>query len=144
MRARMMNGYWIMKAPRGYKMQRRAGDGKVMVRDEPLATIVQNGLEGYASGRFGTVVELQAYLENQPAFPRDKKGRVHIQRVLDMLNQLVYTGYYEFPQWNIGLMRGKHEPIISYEIYTQIQEKLHGRNKATYRPIVKQDFILRE
>lgn len=143
MRARMMNGYWIMKAPRGYKMQRRVGDGKVMVRDEPLATIVQNGLEGYASGRFGTVVELQAYLENQPAFPRDKKGRVHIQRVLDMLNQLVYTGYYEFPQWNIGLMRGKHEPIISYEIYTQIQEKLHGRNKATYRPIVKQDFILR-
>ena len=37
MRARMMCGYWIMKSPRGYKMQKVAGHGNVMVRQEPLA-----------------------------------------------------------------------------------------------------------
>lgn len=143
MRARMMNGYWIMKAPRGYKMQKRASHGKVMVRDEPIATIVQQGLEGYASGRFSSVVELQTFLEHQPEFPKDRKGRVHIQRVLDMLNQLVYTGYYEFPQWEIGLMRGKHEPIISYETFKEIQDRLHGRGKLPPRADINEDFTLR-
>ena len=32
MRARMLAGYWIMRVPKGYKMEKRS-DGKVMVRD---------------------------------------------------------------------------------------------------------------
>lgn len=63
MRARMMSGYWIMKAPRGYKMQKRPGHGKVMVRDEPVASIIQEGLEGFALDRFSSPVELQAFFE---------------------------------------------------------------------------------
>ena len=143
MRARMLNGYWIMKAPRGYKMERRAGHGKIMVRDEPVATIVKNALEGYAAGRFCSAVEMQVYLQNQPCYPKDKKGKVHIQRVLDMLNQVVYTGYYEFPQWEIGLMKGKHEPIISYETFRQIQDRLHDKAKTPVRADIQEDFILR-
>jgi site-specific DNA recombinase len=143
MRARMLNGYWIMKAPRGYKMERCPGHGKMLVRDEPLASIIQEALEGFASGRFSSVVELQAFLDYQPDFPKDRKGKVHTQRVLDMLNQLVYTGYYEFPQWDIRLMKGKHEPIISYETFKQIQDRLHDRTKAPARADLHQDFVLR-
>ena len=143
MRARMMSGYWIMKAPRGYKMQKRPGHGKVMVRDEPVASIIQEGLEGFALDRFSSPVELQAFFEYQPDFPRDRKGRVHIQRVLDLLNNMLYTGYYEYPQWDIALMKGKHDPIISFETYTRIQDKLHGRAKAPARKDLNQDFVLR-
>ncbi len=143
MRARMMSGYWIMKAPRGYKMQKRHGHGKVMVRDEPVASIIQEGLEGFALDRFSSPVELQAFFEYQPDFPRDRKGRVHIQRVLDLLNNMLYTGYYEYPQWDIALMKGKHDPIISFETYTRIQDKLHGRAKAPARKDLNQDFVLR-
>lgn len=58
----------------------------------------------------------------QPNFPRDTKGRVHIQRVIDMLNQQLYSGYFEYAKWGIGLTRGKHEPIISFDIYNRIIE----------------------
>ncbi len=143
MRARMMSGYWIMKVPVGYKMEKCPGHGKMMVRDEPVATIVQEALEGFAYDRFSSPVELQAYLEAQPAFPKNRKGTLHIQRVLDMLNRQLYTGYYEFPDWNISLMKGKHEPIISFETYTKIQDKLHGRAKAPARKDLNQDFPLR-
>jgi site-specific DNA recombinase len=143
MRARMMNGYWIMKVPRGYKMEKCSGHGKLMVRDEPVATIVQQGLEGYASDRFSSVVELQSFLEYQKEFPKDRRGKVHIQRVLDMLNQILYTGYFEYAPWSISLMKGKHEPIISFETFKAIQDKLHGRAKAPARRDINQDFALR-
>ncbi len=143
MRARMMKGYWIHRAPRGYKMAKVAGHGKLMVRDEPVASIVQTALEGFANARFGSMVEVQAFLQMQPDFPKDKKGQVHIQRVSDMLNQKLYAGYYEFPDWDIGLMKGQHEPLISFETYTKIQDNLHGRTKAPVRKDVNNDFALR-
>lgn len=106
MRARMLAGYWIMRVPKGYKMEKRS-DGKVMVRDEPMASIIQQGLEGFAYDRFSSVVELKAFFESQPEFPKDRNGGVHFQRVIDMLNQQLYSGYYEYARWNIGLLRGK-------------------------------------
>ena len=63
MRARMMGGYWILKAPIGSRVEKCSGHGKMLVRDEPIATIIQNGLEGYAGDRFSSVAELKAYFE---------------------------------------------------------------------------------
>jgi len=50
MRGRMMNGYWVFHAPVGYKFERSRNSGKIIVRDEPLASIVAEALEGYACG----------------------------------------------------------------------------------------------
>jgi site-specific DNA recombinase len=143
MRARMLSGYWIMRVPRGYKMENLPEHGKVMVRDEPVASIIQEGLEGFALNRFGSVVELKAFFEMQPNFPRDRKGRVHIQRVIDILNQKLYSGYFEYEKWGIGLTRGKHEPLISFDMFNRIQDKLHGREKAPARRDINEDFPLR-
>jgi site-specific DNA recombinase len=52
MRARMLNGYWTFAAPVGYRYQKVSGHGKMLVPDEPLASIVREALEGFASGRF--------------------------------------------------------------------------------------------
>ena len=52
MRARLTDGYWCFQAPVGYRHERRAGHGMILVRDEPVASIVQEALEGYALGRF--------------------------------------------------------------------------------------------
>ena len=52
MRARLLKGYWPFACPVGYRYQRVSGRGNMLVRNEPLASIVQEALEGYASGRF--------------------------------------------------------------------------------------------
>lgn len=142
MRARMMGGYWVLKAPRGYITAKVPGHGKMMVRHEPLATIVQSALEGFASDRFSSAVEIQAYFASNPDFPKDRKGGVHIQRVLDILKQRLYTGYYDFPEWNVPLMQGKHEPLISFETHKRIQDKMLGRAKVPARKDLNRDFAL--
>ena len=143
MRARMMGGYWIMKVPVGYKMEKVTGHGKMMVVDKTIAAIIKEGLEGYANDRFSTAAELQVFFQQQPNFPKSKKGKVHYQHVVDIMNRMLYTGYFEFKQWDIPLMRGKHEPIISFETYTRIQDKMHGRSHAPARKDLHEDFVLR-
>lgn len=66
MRARTQNGYWVFQAPIGFRYERVNGHGKLLVRDEPHASILQEALEGYASGRFATQVEVKRFLERQP------------------------------------------------------------------------------
>ena len=63
MRARAMNGYWVFHAPIGYRYERVAEHGKLLVRDEPYASIIAEALEGYASGRFATLTEVRRFLE---------------------------------------------------------------------------------
>ena len=93
MRARVQNGYWVFPAPTGYRYERINGSGKTLVKDEPVATIVKTALEGFASGRFETQTHILHYLEKQLDFPRDKGGRVHITRVTEMLERILYTGH---------------------------------------------------
>lgn len=83
MRARVLNGYWVFYPPIGYKYERVSGHGKLLVRDEPTASIVQQALSGFASGRFETVAEVKRFLEKFPEYPHYKDGEVHFQRVGD-------------------------------------------------------------
>ena len=116
---------------------------KLLVRDEPTASIVEQALNGFASGRFETVAEVKRLLEQFPDYPHYKNGEVHSQRVTDLLRRVLYTGYMDIPQWDISLHPGKHEPLISYEDFQRIQERLDGRAKAPMKANIKDDFPLR-
>lgn len=41
MKARLVNGYRVFQAPYGYHYERLNGQDKILVRDEPLASIIQ-------------------------------------------------------------------------------------------------------
>lgn len=143
MRARMMNGYWAFACPVGYRRERLPGHGKTLVRDEPLASIVQEALEGYASGRFQSQAEVKRFLERFPEIPRDSNGEVRNQRVKDLLTQSLYAGYIEHEGWNISLRKGQHEALIDYRTYCRIQERLAGPVQAPARKDNREDFPLR-
>jgi len=73
MRGRVLNGFWRHAAPVGYRYERSA-QGKVLVPNEPIASIVREALEGYASGRFSSQAEVKRFLEASPIYPKDRKG----------------------------------------------------------------------
>ena len=76
MRARVMNGYWVFQAPVGYRYRAcEPGTGKVLVRDEPYASIVQKRWKAMPPGRFETQAEVKRFLEQQSAFPKDCQRR---------------------------------------------------------------------
>lgn len=94
MRGGVMNGYWVFQAPIGYRYERVRGHGKLLVRDEPYASIIQEALEGYACGRFASQAEVKRFLENQPDYPKDlPNGEIRAQRVTDILARPTYAGY---------------------------------------------------
>ena len=143
MRARAVNGYWVFQAPVGYRYERVSGQGKMLVRNEPHASIIAEALEGYASGRFESQAEVKRFLESFAAFPRDRVGEVRNQRVTELLTRVLYAGYIELPEWGIRLQPAKHEPLISFATYQAIQARLNGAAKAPVRKDISEDFPLR-
>jgi site-specific DNA recombinase len=144
MRARAINGYWVFWAPRGYRFAHQPGQGNVLVRDEPLASIVTEALEGFASGRFGSQVEVKRFLERQPDYPKNlPNGEIRNQRVADLLTQPLYAGYLELPRWGVTFRKAQHEGLISLATFEKIQELLRSGAKAPARKDINVDFPLR-
>jgi site-specific DNA recombinase len=143
MRARVMNGYWVFQAPMGYRYEKASGGGKHLVRDEPIASIIQEGMEGYASGRFSSRAEVKRFFEGNPLFPKDRQGLVTNERVNVILTQPLYAGYLEVPRWNLSLRKGQHEGLISLETFQLIQDRLAGKARAPSRRDINADFPMR-
>lgn len=114
MKGRMMNGYAVFTAPIGYSYEKTKTHGKLLVRDEPVASIIQEGLEAYASGRIASQAELKRFFDAQPAFPKElPNGQIRQQKVSDMITRVIYAGYIEHDPWGVTRRKGHHEPIIS-------------------------------
>lgn len=144
MKARVQNGYCVLsRPPVGFKYERVNGHGKVLKRSEPLASIIQQALEGYASGHFGSKAEVTAFLQDNPLFPRGKSGNVPHERTNQILNQCLYAGYVEAPNWNIARRKGQHEGLVSPKTFEKIQERLAGGCYAPRRKNLNEDFVLR-
>ncbi len=143
MKSRLKNGYWVFQAPIGFRYQKTSGQGKILVRDEHLASIVQEALEGYANGRFQIQVEIKRFLESFPEFPKNRKGEVHPQRVTNLLTRVFYAGYIESEDWQVSLRPGRHEGLISLETFKAIQDRLTSNAKAPARKNLNLDFPLR-
>ncbi len=124
-------------------MTGQAGHGNVLVRDEPVASIIQEAFEGMASGRFQSQAEVARFFQSQPDFPKPPNGKVTIQAVSRIFSRPIYGGMVERPEWNVSLRPGKHEGLVSFETYEKVQERLQGRAYAPARADVNADFPLR-
>ena len=143
MRARLQNGYWPHPAPLGYRHVAKSGQGKVLVRDEPLASVIQEAMEGYASGRFQLQAEVKRFLQNQPAFPKNRYGNVTDESANRILTRVLYSGMVESPGWNVSLRKGQHDGLVSFETFEKIQNRLKEGAMAPARADINTDFVLR-
>ncbi|NQW11399.1 MAG: recombinase family protein [Alphaproteobacteria bacterium] len=142
-RARLQSGFWTFSCPPGYRYVKSEGQGKVLIRDEPLASIIAQGIEGYASGQFQTQAKVKRFFEEYPEFPKTRYGTVTNEAVNRILTRVLYAGYLERPEWGVSLRRAKHEPLVSLETFERVQERLNGKAKVPARVDVNADFPLR-
>ena len=145
MRARALGGHWCLQLPRGYRYSKdkAKGSGATIERKEPVATIIQNALEGFACGHLETQADVARFLHTDPGFPRDQHGRVPDQVAKNILTNPLYAGYVEVPRWNVSLRPGHHPALISFETFQTIQRRLNGSSKRLVRTDNSQDFALR-
>jgi len=144
MKARVEKGYYVSCPPVGYRYCDDRRHGKLLVRVEPVASIIAEALEGYASGRFTSQVEVKRFLESKPEFPKSgASGYVHPTRVKAMLQRPLYAGYVNATDWDVSLRKGHHEPLISFATYERVQAALKGNVYAPARKDINDDFPLR-
>ena len=144
--ARLEQGYCVQAVPPvGYKYFKPKGrGGKELQLDEPAASIVREALEGFASGRFASQIEVMRFLESQPEFPKKgKNGTIVQQSVVDMMRRHLYAGLVDGRAWGVSIREGRHEGLISVATFERIQQKLDGRVYAPARKDVSVDFPLR-
>lgn len=60
-----------------------------------------------------------------------------------MLTNKIYAGYYEHKPWDVPLTKGKHEALISWEVFQRIQQRLNEKAYAASRADVAEEFPLR-
>ena len=141
--ARLERGYWVFDAPPGLKYTKDPVHEKILVHDEPKASIVKEVLNGFAYDRFPNQVDVQAFLERKGFYHRKKPKRVHLEQVRRILTQILYTGYIELPIRKLKRLKGQHQGLIDLSIYERIQEKLNGTSKTKARKDLHLDFPAR-
>jgi len=143
MKARLDTGYWAMRNPVGYRYESKKGHGKILIKNEPVASIITEMLEGYAIGRFETPTEAARFLERSPDFPKSPNGSVRIEQVSQMLDNAIYAGFLNFEPWGVKDVEGKHEPLISLETFELIQHRRHQKARLPARKNIGNEFALR-
>ncbi|WP_425411842.1 recombinase zinc beta ribbon domain-containing protein [Leisingera aquimarina] len=132
------------------QVEKTPGHGQLLVKDEPVASILKEGLEGYSSGRFASQGELARFFESKPIFMATISADfVRIQKVKDLLTRPIYAGYISYMksregrEWNVSFREGKHQPIIDLETFEKNQARLSAKPKAALRRDTSEDFPLR-
>src|SRR5947209_2470213 len=143
MQARLEAGYWPFYPPPGYTYAKVPGHGKLLVRKEPEASIIREALEGFASGRFPSQVDVQRFLQSKGFNPRAYGKVTYLEQVKRLLTREVYTGFVSYPPWSVTTRKGHHEPLIDPETFEQIQERLRERDRLPPRKDLDRDFPLR-
>lgn len=145
MRGRCLDGHWCLQLPSGYKYRRKESknDRAEILRDEPVATAIQNALESYACGHLATQAEVARYLTADPHFPKQHHGRVSDEMAKRILTNPLYAGYVHVPRWDVSLRPGHHPALISFETFQRIQRRLQGSAKNLVYKDNSRDFALR-
>ena len=122
---RISKGYKHGKAPIGFVNARDENKHGIIVPDPNKAHYIKRCFELYATGIFSMErlgQELAKY-----GF-RDSKGRPHPKkRIEDILKDVTYMGKINF---NGEIIEGKHEAIISEDLFYRVQMMLSGTNKT--------------
>lgn len=145
MRARLEQGYWTFNSDIPGYVRKNQPDGHwILAKSEPKASIIKEALEGFASDRFDTKTDVQAFLQRKDYLAGNKQSRVYLSRVDRLLERAsMYAGFIEYPKWDVERRPGKHEAIITPKTLQQIEDKLQNKRRVRIREDYSDDFPLR-
>ncbi|MES2314944.1 MAG: recombinase family protein [Patescibacteria group bacterium] len=125
---KLSQGWAPVRAPLGYKSQGEKGH-KIHVINPEKAQYIKRMFDLYSTGNY-SVQELSNVLYKE-GFRNNFGTRVGKTRMHDFLSDPFYYGKI---RWNNEIYQGKHEPLISQELFNLVQDKLNRKNQSpSYR-----------
>ena len=143
MQARLELGFWTFNNPVGYKYSDTAPQGKILIPDEPSATVIQKAFVKFATNELLTQASVRDFLlRNGLMNSKGHTMNVWLEGVKRILKNPIYAGYIEYPEWGVSRRIGQHEPLVSKEIFEDVNKKLLNKRKV-FRTGIEHDFPLR-
>ncbi len=118
---KVAQGWYPSKAPLGYKSIGEKGH-KTHVLDAVKAPLVRKMFELYSTGRY-SISALVETMYNE-GLRTHGGNRLVKSRMGSLLSDPYYYGKI---LWGGQISEGKHEPIITQELYDKVRDVLHGR-----------------
>ena len=131
LRARCELGLWPTNAATGYIKERRLDRKNECLIDPDRAPVIKQMFEKVAhekwSGR-----KLYHWLKFDLNF-RTHAGKKHLSlgNIYKILDNTFYYGSFEYPKGGGQWYQGKHEPIVTKELYDEVQTQLKGNELKT-------------
>ncbi len=129
-------GIWPTKAPLGYRNITGSDGRKVIVVDPNLAPIIARMFDWYAAGGVSLKEVARRARADGMAYPRSG-GKVPLSTIHTILRNRLYTGRFD---WKGKVIHGKHDPIVSTELWERVQDVMDGRFAAKAKRGGKRDF----
>ncbi len=123
LKARVEMGWRPGSAPTGYLNEKNMDRKGQLILDPNRALIIKQmfekiGYEGW-SGR-----KLHYWLKEDVKFKTKNNKPLALSNIYLLLRNRFYTGHFEFPKQSNNWYTGKHQPIISRELFDKVQERL--------------------
>ena len=141
-KARLERGFWAFPSPKGYKMKMTEVGNVCFPTDE--GKILKEGLEGFAYKKFVRLIDLVRFLQDKGFYSKRVDAEKHLERMRAIVLDPFYAGFIECKKWDIERMKGKHQGLISEEIYYANVKRINGEARDAFiRQDIREDFALR-
>ncbi|MGE3784518.1 MAG: recombinase family protein [Alphaproteobacteria bacterium] len=125
-------GIWPTKTPLGYLNITGPDGRKVIAVDPDIAPVISKLFEWYGTGEYALKDVAKKARAAGLAYRRSGAS-VPTSTVHSILRNRLYTGCFE---WNGNLYQGKHEPLVSIELWERVQGVMDGRNVTKHRRMI--------
>ena len=122
-------GIWPSFAPLGYRNVDGPDGKKIIAPDPDVAPIVSRLFHWYATGRL-SLKGGGAEGAGAGLVYRKSGAKVPVSTVHSILRNRIYTGWFE---WNGKMIQGRHEPLVSVELWERVQAVMDGRFAKKHR-----------
>ena len=127
LRARCEMGLWPGVAPVGYLNQKEMDKKCQVILDSERAPIIKKIFEKMAyekwSGR-----KIHQWLKFELNFKSVGNHNLALSNIYRLLQNSFYYGKFEYPRGSDNWYKGKHEPIVSKEVFDKVQIQLKRDN----------------
>jgi site-specific DNA recombinase len=128
-------GIWPSFAPLGYRNVNGPDGRKVIEPDPEIAPLIRQLFEWYATGTY-SVRHVARMVRSAGLIFRKSRNPVPQATVHTILRSRIYMGDFD---WDGRTYRGTHEPIVTRELWSQVQEVMDRRFARRHRKS-KHDF----
>ena len=123
-RKKLRDGIYPNMPPPGYRNDRQS---RMIVQDETRAPLIRRIFEVYATGQYNVAELTRLIAEWGLVGVRDKP--IAASKVHDILANPFYIGLFRF---NGEIYEGKHPPLISRDLFEQVQKIRNKRGRGRY------------